>query len=165
MKRLSFFLWGCMLTACAWQPPALAAQPCAEKLADDLLAAIMSRDAQALKGIANNPDVFDDLAIEYLLGDVNTRFHGRSDLRSAYSVLKGRQVLTKVTVTESQDGSRVVEVVYLPTSTAPDFVRLAKMATTSRVIPFRDYVMCSIVIRDGSMSMPHACYAETDALD
>jgi len=165
MKRLSFFLGWCVLAGCTWQPAVQAAQPCVEKMADDLLAAIMSRDEQALKGIANNPDVFDDLAIKYLAGDASTRFHGRSDLRSAYSVLKGRQVLTKVAVTESQDGSKMVEVVYLPTSTAPDFVALAKLATTNRVIPFRDYVMCSVVIRDSSVFMLHACYAETDALD
>lgn len=165
MKRPLSFLVGCVLAAGACQPVAQATQPCVEELADELLAAIISRDEQALKGIANNPDVFDDLAIGYLVGDASTRFHGRSDLRSAYSVLEGRQVLTKVTSTQSQDGSRVVEVVYLPTITAPDFVGLAKMATANRAIPFRDYVMCSIVIRDGSVSMPHACYAETDALD
>lgn len=154
-----------MLIACAWQPAAQAAQPCVEELANDLLAAIMSRDEQALKEIANNPDVFDGLAIEYLVGDAGARFHGRSDLKSAYSVLKGREVLIKVTVAGSQDGSKVVEMVYLPTSTAPDFVGLATMAKENLAIPFRDYVMCSIVIRDGSVSMPHACYAETDALD
>ncbi|MDH5821898.1 hypothetical protein QFW77_02665 [Luteimonas sp. RD2P54] len=165
MKQFSFFLFGCILAGCTWQPVAQAAQPCIEDLASDLLEAVMLRDEQALKAIANNPDVFDDVTIEYMIGDASTPFHGRADLRSAYSVLEGGRVLTKVAVTESQDGSKMVEVIYLPTSTAPDFVALTKMATTNRAIPFRDYVMCSIVVRDGSASMPHACYAETDALD
>lgn len=164
MKRLSIFLSGFVLAAFTWQS-ALAAEPCAERMAADLLKAIMSRDEQALKGIANNPDVFDSQAIEYLIGDSTTRFYGRTDLRSAYSVLKGKKVLKKVTVVDVRDGSKTVEVVYLPTSTAPDFVGLAKLGVANRALPFRDYVMCSIVVRDGSASMPHACYAETDALD
>lgn len=164
MKKVSIILGCFVLAATAWQP-ARAAEPCAEKLAADLLKALLSRDEQALKRIANNPDVFDGQAIEYLIGKSATPFHGRADLKSAYSVLKGELVLKKLTVADSRDGSKTVEVVYLPTSTANDFVELAKMVTASRALTFRDYVMCSIVVRNGSAFMPHACYAETDALD
>lgn len=147
-------------TAAASSPKA-----CPDEIAANLLLAITSRNEASIKAIANNPKVMDQQTIQYLIGDASFKFPKRDDLRSAYLVLKGKKVLTKVVTTELSDGSKSVDAIFLPTDTAADFVDLAEMAKKSRVAPFRNYVMCNIVIENGVASMPHACYAETDALD
>jgi len=58
-----------------------------------------------------------------------------------------------------------LDIVYLPIDIAASFVDLSKMEKSKRVRPFRDYVVCSVVVNKNGTFMPHPCYAETDALD
>lgn len=139
---------------------------CAEDLARRLLEAIRDRDAKELRSIGNNPGVFDDeTAIGYLIAGKDFRFFRREDLKSAYGVLAGAEVMTKVTVTEGPDDTKAIDVVYLPRTTAANFDELAIRITRGQSVAFRDYVMCRFEVRGRRVWMPHACHAETDALE
>jgi hypothetical protein len=165
MKRQKTLLFGALLMAVTSQAFGQAQERCPDKIAADLLAAITTRNEIELIRIANNPDVFDKDSIKYLIGGEDFRFPGRGDLRSAYAVLKNQKVLTKMTVTEKMDRSTELEVIFLPGRAAGDFIQLANMTKAKRTRIFRDYVLCKVIIRAGIVSMPHACYAETDAVE
>jgi hypothetical protein len=136
--------------------------PCSEVVAEALLSAIQKRDAAALQAIGRNPRVLDAEGLEYLIG--TNPFPDGSGLKSASDVLVGRKVYLKVSVSQEEDGSRLVEIVYLPTKTSSSFVKLAQMVEAGNARPFRDFVMCRIIVREGRTYMPHACYAETDGM-
>jgi hypothetical protein len=165
MKRKKIALFSMLLMVATSQVIGQVQQQCPEKIAADLLAAITTRNERELLRIANNADVFDKVGVKYLIGGEDFRFQGRSDLRSAYTVLKNEKVLTKLTITEMVDHSKELEIIYLPASSASDFVQLANKAKANRAHVFKDYVLCKVVVRGGVVSMPHACYAETDALE
>ena len=165
MKRSKLVILGALMMAATSQVVGQTQEPCGERIAADLLAAITAKNERELVRIANNADVFDGIGIKYLTGGADFRFPGRSDLRSAYTVLKNQKVLTKLTITEKEDYSKELEIIYLPTSSASDFVQLASKAEAKRARNFKDYVLCKVIVRGGAVSMPHACYAETDAMD
>lgn len=160
MKRCLILMVGLGLIVPAW-----GGESCYEQLAEDLLRAIQGNDSFAISKFANNSRVFDSQTIEYLVGESVSPFHGRPDLKAAHAVLKGKKVISKIVITETVSGVRNMEVVYLPVDMAPDFESFARMVAEKKALPFRDYIVCSIVIDKSEAYMPHACYAETDVLD
>ena len=138
--------------------------PCHAELARRLLRAIEARDETALRAIANNPVLFDAEGMRYLTADASYRF-GRQGGRSAHAVLHAQRVLTKVDVREQRDGSFVIDVVYLPERTAPAFPELYQRVRDGRARLFEDYIACRFDVRGTTITMPHVCFAETDAVD
>ena len=138
---------------------------CSQAIAKSFLDALLKQDKQALTRIANHPGLLDEEAMQYLAGDAGYRFGAKRDRRSAFVLLRNHQVLTKTISTQQSDGTTVVEVVYLPTSTAVSFVELDQRVRSNRATPFVDYVACRFEVRGTSVRMPNACYAESDALE
>jgi hypothetical protein len=137
--------------------------PCPRQIAADLLDAIQQPDPSAVQRIANDPDVFDTAAMQYLLAtDPEYRLPGDGNLRSAHAVLAGKKVLTKVVSEETSAGGWEIEVLYLPVGKYAD---LRALAEDKDARAFDDFVACLIhVDAEGRTHMTHVCYAETDVL-
>lgn len=144
--------------------PAAGSSACADALPSRLLRAIVDRDAAAIRAIASNPAVFDDVAIAYLISErEDFRFPGPEPRKSAYAVLGNREVDMSVDITRNGDGSQVIEVIYLPKDSGRS---VRQLRSDSSAVAFRDYVACRIEVDPvGKSRMPHACYAETDILE
>jgi|GEM_PF-6292315 len=76
-------------------------------------------------------------------------------------VLRG-EVLTKIVITEQYGGPTIMEVLYLPVSTAESFGELALLGQAGRVRNYRDYMMCEFLVEDGRTYMRNICFADTD---
>lgn len=126
-----------------------------------LLKAFKDGDEDALRAAVNNGRLLDPESVSWLIGGEDVRPGGRADLRAARQVLGG-EVLTKIVITEQMDGPTIMEVVYLPISTAKSFGELALL---ENAINYRDYVMCEFLIEDGRMYMRNICFAGTDVFD
>jgi hypothetical protein len=128
-----------------------------------LLDAILSRDGGKISAIANNPNAFNANALQFLIGPPEFTFHGPETLHSASTILRGREIVTDVSMQQAADGSRVLDILYFPKEIAP--TREALRARGADAVAFRDFVACRVeVALDGATRMPHACYAETDGL-
>ena len=127
-----------------------------ERLAARLLSAIRARDADTLRQIAGNAERFDDQTLAYLIGDDRFRFPTRPGLRSAATLLSGREVRTSVRVLALGAGVRSLQIAYWPQG--------IDRGVRSRLEPFRDYIVCEVEVREGRSFMRNACFAETDVL-
>jgi hypothetical protein len=125
-----------------------------EEVAASLLSAIRQRDADMLRRIAGNPELFDDRTLAYLIGDAQFRFPSQPGLRSAATLLSGRQVDTSIRVLALGAGVRSLQIVYWPHG--------IDRGVSSRLEPFRDYIVCEVEVGEGWTSMHNACFAETD---
>lgn len=142
--------------------PALACSS-ADVLAGRLLEGILKRDREGIVELANNPRVFDATGLEYLFGPPEFTFPGPTPLHSAFVVLAGKEILTETTTIAKEDGSKLVDIIYLPKGKLRSMSDLRSVGDDA--IGFRDYVACRIeVSADGKTRMPHVCYAETDGL-
>lgn len=152
-------------TAQASSPSEAARNYSTEQYAKVLLNSIVSKDARALIRVANNPKVFDAVAVAYLVGHSTDAFPEKPQLKPAADVLARGRILTKIVATESIDGSLRIDIVFLPTKTASSFDGLSRLIKSGKAVLFRDYIMCAAVRRGSQFSMPHACYAETDVIE
>lgn len=137
---------------------------CVDDVASRLLRAITTQNREQLIRIANNASI-DSVDIDYLTGDKHGEFPGTPGYKSAFQVLSRQKVLTKVVSTELADGSRRIEIVYLPLRTAKTFAALERLISRGQAKPFRDYVICEMIERNGKTYLPNACLAESDALE
>lgn len=137
---------------------------CYERIAESLLLAIQHRDANAIRAVANNPPVFDGVAIGYLTGGVASEAELAKGKSPAADVLSGEKVSTRLTVVLSE-GVREIYVVYLPARTARNFGELDEKVRRGEAKQFVDYVACMFVDTGDYVYMPHPCYAETDEQD
>jgi hypothetical protein len=134
-----------------------------EEIASNLLEAILARDEASIVKIANNPPLFDEVSITYMIAPVGFEFPASTPHSSAYAVLHGRKILTDIAVTKQADGSQTLEIVYLPEDVATSVAELRARGDT--VEEFRDYIACQVLVAaDGTTRMQHVCYAESDAL-
>jgi len=129
------------------------------------LSYLRARDVDAVACMARNEKIFDQVSMDFLVGSDGYRFPVREDLRSATVILSNQEVITKTVTQTNDDGSKEIDVVYLPTSTARTFEELDAMVRNGTAEPFLNYVVCRFHLGNGEVSMPHVCYAETDVID
>lgn len=126
-----------------------------------LLKALKDGDETALRHAVNNDRILDPESVRWLIGGEDIRPGGNQELRSAMQVLRG-EVLTKIVITEQYGGPTIMEVLYLPVSTAESFGELALLGQAGRVRNYRDYMMCEFLVEDGRTYMRNICFADTD---
>jgi len=129
------------------------------------LSYLRARDVGAIACMARNERIFDKESMDFLVGSDRYRFPVREDLRSAAVILGNQEVITRTVTQTNEDGSKEIDVVYLPASTATTFDELDSMVRNGTAEPFLNYVVCRFHLENGEVSMPHVCYAETDVVD
>ena len=123
------------------------------------LSYLRARDVDAVACMARNEKIFDHVSMDFLVGSDGYGVPVREDLRSATVILSNQEVITKTVTQTNDDGSKEIDVVYLPTSTARTFEELDAMVRNGTAEPFLNYVVCRFHLDNGEVSMPHVCYA------
>lgn len=131
-------------------------------IVDEFQDALVSGNELDLRRIVNRDSTLDPEAVSWLIGAEGVRPGNKSDLVSARQVLLNQEIRRRIVITDQEDGSTIIEVIYLPARTAESFVELSRLSKSGRAKNFRDYMMCEFVVSNGRAFMRNICFADTD---